>query len=63
MPRLGGISEISERTGRPRPVVCNWADRATRGFPQAVATLKSGRVWDMDEVEAWLRRHPEMSAK
>jgi hypothetical protein len=58
--RLGGISEISERTGRPRPVVCNWADRRTKGFPLPYATLSSGRVWDMDAVERWLQSHREM---
>ncbi len=61
--RLGGISEIARRTGRPRPVVCNWADRGTKGFPERIADLAAGRVWDMDEVEAWLTKHPEMSAK
>lgn len=51
---LGGIAEIAKRAGRPKPVVCNWADRGTYGFPKPLATLEMGRVWNMTEIEEWL---------
>lgn len=63
VPLLGGITEIAEMANRPRPVVCNWADRGTKGFPAPLANLAAGRVWDLDEVGAWLRAHPEMEGE
>jgi prophage regulatory protein len=53
--RLMRIYEIKQRLGVKR----QRADQLTRrpGFPEPVDTLKSGRVWLEDEVEAWIREH------
>ena len=62
-PRLGGVAEVAARAGRATTVVCSWADRAVRSFPLPIAALGAGRVWDMDEVDAWLARYPEMTVR
>lgn len=50
--RLGGVSpqRVYEITTR--------AD-----FPSPVATLRCGRIWHRDDVEAWIRAHREQIAE
>ncbi len=35
------------------------ADQLTRrpGFPEPVATLPSGRIWDEDQVAEWIKKN------
>ena len=49
-----GIAEISERTGMSRPALTNASRRrASSGFPEPVAVLAMGPVYDWSEVKAW----------
>lgn len=49
-----GTSEIAALFGVTRQrasVIAN-----SRGFPEPIATLAAGSVWDADDVEAWAER-------
>jgi len=51
-PRLVGTSEAAEIYGvRPSNFLRDWAGRPD--FPAPAARLRSGRVWDGDELEAY----------
>jgi len=53
-PDLVGVAEISSRLGVPRSTVSMWdARRATNGFPEPVADLAMGPVYDWSAVKAW----------
>jgi chromosome partitioning protein len=52
---LLGIFEIAELAGVGRPVVANWRSRDPR-FPPAVADLRSGPVFQADQIRRYLRR-------
>jgi prophage regulatory protein len=51
--RLVGLQEVTSLLGG---VSRQRADKITRrrGFPEPLATLERGRVWDRDEVDAWI---------
>jgi hypothetical protein len=55
---LVGVSEIAQmlRVSRQRAVqvVGDYDD-----FPAPVVTLASGRIWEREAVEHWMRLHPE----
>lgn len=55
---LVGISEIAQMLGvsRQRAVqlVGGYDD-----FPAPNATLAAGRIWERNQVEAWMAKHPE----
>ena len=50
-PRLAGLAEVAELLG----VAKRSASRYTRrdDFPQPIARLSTGPVWDADAVEVW----------
>ncbi len=50
-PRLAGLAEVAEVLG----VNKRSASRYTRrpDFPEPLARLAAGPIWDADEVEAW----------
>lgn len=52
---LAGIAEIAEEFGVARTTVStSWADRRERtGFPEPVAVLNMGPVYDLAEVRRW----------
>jgi hypothetical protein len=51
---LGGIAEISEEFGVPRTTASQWlARRETNGFPEPLARLQMGPVFDMAAVREW----------
>lgn len=53
-----GVSEIAELLG----VTSQRAGQITRDhsdFPEPVATLAAGRVWDREAVQAWIEQHPD----
>lgn len=54
---LVGVAEISARFGVGRTTVSQWqARRASTGFPDPVADLRMGPVFDWDEVRTWHTR-------
>lgn len=53
---LGGAAEISKEFGVPRSTASMWWLRRDKtGFPDAVARLSAGAVFDMAAVRAWHR--------
>jgi predicted DNA-binding transcriptional regulator AlpA len=61
MTELAGVKEISDELGVLRTTISMWATRRERsGFPQPVAFLAMGPVYDMAEVRAW---HEQYVAK
>jgi len=54
--RLMGAHEINVRLG---PVTRQRTYQITSraDFPKPVAKLAQGKVWDRDEVEAWMKIH------
>lgn len=57
---LGGAAEISQEFGVPRSTASMWWLRQDRtGFPDPVARLSQGAVFDMAAVRAWhAERYP-----
>ena len=57
---LGGVSELADRLGISRQRVAEL--RGRQDFPQPVADLSSGPVWDMADIDRWMasgaRRRP-----
>jgi chromosome partitioning protein len=54
-PPLVGLAEVAELAGVSRTVVSNWRTRDSR-FPAPVADLRSGPVFDVDQIARYLRR-------
>lgn len=52
---LVGLFEVAELAGVTPSAVANWRKRA-RDFPAPVAELKSGPVFRLSQVRAWLRK-------
>lgn len=53
---LVGAHEIAERMGLSFPnVVHTWRQRHN-DFPEPIAELKAGLIWDWTEVEAWVQK-------
>ncbi|GAB3811933.1 helix-turn-helix transcriptional regulator [Micromonospora zhanjiangensis] len=54
--RLMGSQEIRDRLGGiSRQRVYQITNH--RSFPEPVAELAMGKVWDADDVEAWIAKH------
>jgi chromosome partitioning protein len=51
---LVGTSEVAEMLGVSRQTLLNWRNGAS-GFPEPVAELKSGPVWQRETVIAWAK--------
>jgi predicted DNA-binding transcriptional regulator AlpA len=52
---LVGAAEIASRLGVKRPqVVHEWRKRHPE-FPEPVATLSNGLIWDWRDVDRWAR--------
>jgi chromosome partitioning protein len=49
---LVGLSEVADRLGVSKQVIANWRQRQ-ESFPQPIANLKSGPVWQWAEIAAW----------
>lgn len=54
--RLCGLQEIAQLLGVSKQRVGELAVRPD--FPRPLARLACGRIWDLDEVEAWLAAWP-----
>lgn len=52
MSKLGGISEVAEVLGVSRQRIAQLRVRAD--FPDPVAEIAMGEIWDLGEVESWL---------
>lgn len=51
---LGGVAEIAEEFGIGRSRVSMWSSRReSSGFPEPLAILAAGPVFDMAAVRAW----------
>ncbi len=53
--KLVGAKEIAARLGYKRTVYVHDLRRRHPDFPEPVAELSAGMVWDWDDVEAWAR--------
>lgn len=56
---IGGISEIAEMAGVTGAAVINWTTRK-KDFPKPIAELRSGKLYNMSKVEAWLEKHNKL---
>ena len=55
---IGSIAEISEEHSVPRTTVTSWASRrALSGFPEPLARLAMGPIYDMAAVRSWRQEH------
>jgi chromosome partitioning protein len=52
--KLVGIAEIAEMAQVSKQAVTNWRERRTN-FPDPMTELKSGPVWNRDDIIDWLR--------
>lgn len=57
--KLLGLAEIAELFGVTRQVIANWKARKA-SFPDPVAELKSGPVWEQSTIVAWAK-HEKIS--
>jgi hypothetical protein len=53
--KLMGVWEIAQRLGVGRQRAGIIAKQ--KGFPDPIAVLRMGQVWDGDQVEAWVLEH------
>jgi hypothetical protein len=55
---LVGIAELAGVFSVGRTTISNWYTRkATNGFPEPLADLAMGPVWDQDEVIEWWKKY------
>ena len=55
---LVGIAELSDLFGVARTTASMWhIRRDTNGFPEAVATLRTGPIFDVTECVEWYARY------
>lgn len=59
---LVGLAEIAEIAGVTRQAVTNWTTRHP-SFPEPLARLASGPVWNCPDVVAWLHSQSLMPGK
>jgi len=48
---MGGVTEVAEIIGVSRQRIAKLRDRAD--FPDPIAEIAQGPIWDLDEIEAW----------
>lgn len=53
---LWGVPEICEALGVGRESVYYWIGKG--GFPEPLAKLKAGQVWDAADVRRWREENP-----
>jgi prophage regulatory protein len=52
---LLGLHEIAEHYAISRQLAAKWTRRSD--FPQPIAELAMGKVWDAGQVTAWAKKH------
>lgn len=57
-PRLAGVAELAALLGVSKQRVTQLAK--TKRFPEPLADLAAGPVWDLADVEAWARETGRM---
>ena len=61
--QLVGTAEIAERLGVKRHQVVNdWMRRYPGEFPDPVAQLRRGPIWNWPDVERWARKTGRLRA-
>ena len=55
-PVLVGIAEVAELFGVSKQAASNWRERHAN-FPLPLASLRSGPVWDMQNIIVWAEEH------
>jgi prophage regulatory protein len=58
-PDLVGLTEIAELLGVSRQRVDQLA--AGDDFPEPIAVLAAGRIWNCSDIEAWARRNGRLT--
>lgn len=59
--RLCGVQEIAQLLGVSKQRAGQLTAR--KDFPQPLARLACGRIWDLDQVEAWLAAWPRKAGR
>lgn len=54
-PKVMGLHEFAERYGISKTYARRLSER--RDFPEGLK-LHMGQVWDVRDIEAWIRKHP-----
>jgi predicted DNA-binding transcriptional regulator AlpA len=54
------MAEVVERLGVSRQRVGHLIERPD--FPRPIAVLKAGRIWNADDIEAWITEHQPWKA-
>jgi len=54
-PRFGGVHEIADLAGVTKQAVNNWMKRHST-FPQPLAKLRMGPIYNLDDVQVWLHK-------
>jgi hypothetical protein len=58
---LAGVAELSRLLSVRRTTISQWHSRQrTNAFPEPLATLACGPIWDQDEVADWYRNYKPM---
>ena len=60
---LVGTAEIAERLGLAYPETVHSWRRRYPDFPQPVAELRQGLIWNWPDVERWARRTGRLTEK
>lgn len=57
-PTLAGVAELSDLLSVRRTTISQWHSRQNQNsFPDPIADLAMGPVWDQDEVVQWYRNY------
>lgn len=54
------MKDIADRTGRDRTTIYSWVTRNQHDLPDPLGETAAGMIWDGDEIEEWVRTHPEL---
>lgn len=62
---LVGVAEVAHLLGVGRTTVSAWYERRDRtGYPEIVARLASGPIWDIEQVVDWFKGYrPKKGAR
>jgi len=52
-------AEIADIFAVSKSTICNWVAR-NKDFPEPVADLKMGKIWDREEIVRWGRKHKKI---
>ena len=55
---LVGLTEAAELAGVSRQTIWNWKN-FYESFPQPIAELAAGPIWEKDAMLAWIKSHQE----